>query len=602
MKLISAFLLTYLLFFASSSLYPQSNSGKINQPITLEYLENVQNINSLDGLHLSDSFSLLYETQNNICKSLRSTILKARFLNSLGQYDKSLQLCLNALNNFSSACDSNRYIKIHHLLSTVYLNLKEYKTADSICQKALSNYNVSWALADTKCKLFINAGIANSYLGKIEEAFYYFKKAMEIAEQNNLSEIQELSYSSLGTLYAMTGQMDSAAYFIQKTIPLAMANRHFQMLGELYNNLAGLLEDKTMALTYMDSAIYYANKFKDLNHVINYYGNKALALKRLNRFEEGYEALYNVSLWKDSLFAKEKVLAFTEFQESFKAEKKARQIQELQLDKLNLEIQQVKEHKRTKILQLSILFVLILSIGLYSRLDFIRRSRKILQIEKDRSEELLLNILPSDVAEELKTKGYADAKEFEKATILFTDFKGFTSISEKMTASSLVNEINSCFKVFDGIMEKYKIEKIKTIGDAYMAAGGMQDLSMNSVKNTVLAALEMQEFITSRKLEREALGEQAFQMRVGIHTGPVVAGIVGVKKFQYDIWGDTVNTASRMESNGEAGKVNISQTSYELLKDLPASNAGKPDFKFESRGKIEAKGKGEMEMWFVNKY
>ena len=156
----------------------------------------------------------------------------------------------------------------------------------------------------------------------------------------------------------------------------------------------------------------------------------------------------------------------------------------------------------------------------------------------------------------------------------------------------LVAEINSCFEAFDGVMGKYGIEKIKTIGDAYMAAGGLPISSEGSVKNTVMAALEIQAFIGKRKAERDTKGLPAFEMRVGIHTGPIVAGIVGVKKFQYDIWGDTVNTASRMESNGEAGKVNISQTTYELLK-------ADPEFMFESRGKIEVKGKGELEMWFV---
>ena len=141
-------------------------------------------------------------------------------------------------------------------------------------------------------------------------------------------------------------------------------------------------------------------------------------------------------------------------------------------------------------------------------------------------------------------------------------------------------------------MEKYGVEKIKTIGDAYMAAGGLPIPKDDSVKKTVLAAIEMQGFIVDRSKKLKAQGLPNFEMRCGIHTGPVVAGIVGVKKFQYDIWGDTVNTASRMESAGEVGKVNISQTTYELLKN-------EPNFTFESRGKIEVKGKGELEMYFV---
>jgi len=225
----------------------------------------------------------------------------------------------------------------------------------------------------------------------------------------------------------------------------------------------------------------------------------------------------------------------------------------------------------------------------------IEKQKNEVEKEKERSEGLLLNILPEEVANELKARGSADAKLIDNATVLFTDFKGFTGISELLTPRELVAELNHCFSAFDDIMQKHGIEKIKTIGDAYMAAGGLPVPTEASVKNTVLAALEMQNFISKRKAAHDASGKPAFEMRVGIHTGPVVAGIVGVKKFQYDIWGDAVNTASRIESSGEVGKVNISQSTYELLKDAP-------EFTFKSRGKIVAKGKGGMEMYFVEHF
>jgi adenylate cyclase len=167
--------------------------------------------------------------------------------------------------------------------------------------------------------------------------------------------------------------------------------------------------------------------------------------------------------------------------------------------------------------------------------------------------------------------------------------KGFTAASERLTAQELVAEINNCFEAFDRIMDKYNIEKIKTIGDAYMAAGGLPVPADDSVKNTVLAALEMQAFISQRKVDMNGL--PAFEMHLGIHTGPVVAGIVGVKIFAYDIWGDTVNIASCMESSGGVGQVNVSEDTYELLKE-------DFDFTFENRGKIEAKGKGEIEIFY----
>ena len=241
-----------------------------------------------------------------------------------------------------------------------------------------------------------------------------------------------------------------------------------------------------------------------------------------------------------------------------------------------------------------IIFLLLIAIALVLRNRFIKKTKAIIQSERDKSNNLLLNILPQEVAEELKEKGKTDAKGFDIVSILFTDFKGFTERSSTLNPTELINELNVCFRAFDGIIEKHEIEKIKTIGDAYMAAGGIPTPNPKAVKSTILAALDMQAFIEQRKQERESNCQFAFRMRAGIHTGPVVAGRGGVKKFQYDLWGDTVNTASRMETNGEVGKVNISNDTYELIKD-------DPDFTFESRGKIDVKGKGEMLMWFVSK-
>lgn len=220
------------------------------------------------------------------------------------------------------------------------------------------------------------------------------------------------------------------------------------------------------------------------------------------------------------------------------------------------------------------------------------RSGKISEIEKEKSNSLLLNILPAEVAEELKRNGESKARAFDMVTVIFTDFKGFTQASEIFSANELVDELNYFFKGFDRIMEKYGIEKIKTIGDAYMAVGGLHNNAQEGAYMTTKAALEMQEFVLARKKLMESEGIQAFEMRVGLHSGPVVAGIVGFKKFQYDIWGDTVNTAARMESAGEIGKVNISQTTYQLI-------AGTNEFSFTNRGKIQVKGKGALNMYYV---
>jgi class 3 adenylate cyclase len=173
---------------------------------------------------------------------------------------------------------------------------------------------------------------------------------------------------------------------------------------------------------------------------------------------------------------------------------------------------------------------------------------------------------------------------------MFTDFKDFTKISEKLSATELVAELHYLFHAFDNIIHNHGLEKIKTIGDSYMAAGGLPVPNQTNAKDVVSAALEIVSFMESHKNQRKKEGKEIFEIRIGIHTGPVVAGIVGVKKFAYDIWGDTVNLASRMESSGEPGKINISGSTYELVKN---------DFTCTYRGKIQAKNKGEVDMYFV---
>ncbi len=243
--------------------------------------------------------------------------------------------------------------------------------------------------------------------------------------------------------------------------------------------------------------------------------------------------------------------------------------------------------------------LLLLALLLYSRFAAKRRTARSLeeknqQIEEERqrSDELLLNILPAPIAEELKVKGKAQARQYQEATVLFSDFKNFTSIAEQLSPEELVEELDKCFKGFDFIISQHEdIEKIKTIGDAYMCASGLNERK-GLPNNMVKAALEMQAFLEEQKQERIRLGKPYFEARIGLHTGPVVAGVVGVKKFAYDIWGDTVNTAARVEANSEPGKVNISETTYKLIKYA---------FQCTHRGKVEAKNKGLLDMYYVER-
>ena len=228
---------------------------------------------------------------------------------------------------------------------------------------------------------------------------------------------------------------------------------------------------------------------------------------------------------------------------------------------------------------------------LYNNLErMVEERTQELASEKKKTDELLLNILPAEIAEELKEKGQASAKLYEKATILFCDFRNFTQLAESTQPAELVKLIDLYFSQFDEIMEEYGVEKIKTVGDAYIAAGGLPDPEKGSPETVVQTAFEMQNLAKRIRAEREPQGLPFFELRIGLHTGPVIAGVVGLRKFAYDIWGDTVNTAARMEENSEPGKINVSGATYAFIQD---------SFQCTYRGKIQAKHKGEIDMYFV---
>jgi class 3 adenylate cyclase len=238
-----------------------------------------------------------------------------------------------------------------------------------------------------------------------------------------------------------------------------------------------------------------------------------------------------------------------------------------------------------------VLLFIIVSLMVFRNYRIQRKLNKLLDEAKKQSDSLLLNILPHETAEELKATGKAIAKRFDEVTVMFTDFKDFTQASERMSAEELVDEINFYFTHFDNIITRYGIEKIKIIGDSYMCAAGLPVVNTTHAHDVVEAAMELQKFMIDQKNERSRLGKSFFELRIGIHSGPVVAGIVGLKKFAYDIWGDTVNTAARMENAGEPNKINVSGETYERVKDR---------FACTYRGKVAAKHKGQIDMYFIN--
>ncbi len=222
----------------------------------------------------------------------------------------------------------------------------------------------------------------------------------------------------------------------------------------------------------------------------------------------------------------------------------------------------------------------------------INRQKQLIQEEQNKSEKLLMNILPFEIARQLKSKGTASTRQYKTVTVMFTDFKGFSTLTKELEPKDLVNILDTYFAKFDEIIGKHYLEKIKTIGDAYMCAGGLPLRNKSNPFDAVLAGLEIQNYMNHLNDSKVLNNMSIWELRIGIHTGSVVAGVVGRKKFAYDIWGETVNVASRMEQSGHVGMVNVSEVTYGYIKDF---------FECDYRGKIEAKNHGKIDMYFVNR-
>lgn len=503
------------------------------------------------------------------------------------EYSKAIELYLQALKLAEASHDTMRIGTVLQNIGAVHLEKESFNMALEAYQKVIPLFEAI-GYTEGVGVAHLNSGEAYKSMGNMEQAILEVEKAMPFLKN---SAYLPTAYRTLGEFKLLTSNNKDGMQYLDSAYQVALESGDDFELTRIINSIAKANENAGD----IQKALYWFEKAKAMMKETDVANNELKitteGLVRIysgrNDYKNAFENQLILQTVTNSIYNLESDQKIDHLLFSFEMDKKESEIALLVKDK---EIQAL-EVKRQKGIRNGFVagFIMVL---LFAATFFIQRNQ--IKKGKKRSDELLLNILPEEIAEELKETGRADARDFDRATILFTDFKGFTQLSAQLSARELVAEINTCFEAFDRIMEKYHIEKIKTIGDAYMAAGGLPLPTEQSVKNTVLAALEMQDFIAERIKTQMAAGMPYFEMRLGIHTGPVIAGIVGFKKFQYDIWGDTVNTASRLESSGEVGKVNISQTTYQLLKD-------DPEFKFEKRGKIEAKGKGQMKMYFVER-
>ncbi|MEG1026501.1 MAG: adenylate/guanylate cyclase domain-containing protein [Flavobacterium sp.] len=493
----------------------------------------------------------------------------ANTYSELNEYEKSLTYHNLALDFFSKLKDYNNISLIYLSKSTLYKKLNQPEKISENINLALENSkNIKECLV--KETIYSRIGYIYYDLENYQKALEFHLKAYHECPLNKPYKFIDDQEYNIGVTYLKLAQN------VNKTTN-ALKNKHqfLQLSKEYLNKIINKATRKGDILmlknTYLNLS-EIANLEDDKNNAFEYYKQHII-------YKDSLEVLENREL-----------LVQNQMQFEFDQQEKIRNAEQKTKDALaREELTKEKNQRNLALIGFGVFLILASFAGFaYSQK---KKDHKIISEEKQKSDNLLLNILPEEVAKELKEKGTSEARHFESVSIMFTDFKDFTKLSEKIPSKELIEELNYCFKAFDEIVAKHGVEKIKTIGDSYMAVCGLPAKYGNHAQKMVQAALEIRDFIEEYKLTRQSENKSFFEMRIGINSGEVVAGIVGIKKFAYDIWGDAVNTASRMESNGEVGKVNISESTYNLVKD---------HFAFEFRGELEAKGKGKIKMYFVD--
>ena len=523
----------------------------------------------------------------------------ANMLNNLGAVnfnegddEKAIEYYLESLRVAEEINDKLRIATALVNIGAVYFNKKG--THDRALQYYIKALPLSEELGDHDAIGTSAVNMGEIYLerGDDKAALFYFEKALKAYKQSDNGNVPYALYN-IGRVYTKRKDFTRAIKYQQDAYNLAKKLHSKLEMSQASLGLADTYRQQgadEAAISAFLTAQGIAKEIGANYELKNAYFGLAEMYNKVSDYRNAfkYQTLY--SSIKDTLYNAEMDKKIQAVTLNFDLEKKQGEVDLLTKDKALQELDLKRQKTIRNAISVTGILLLLLAIGLYRNYMYVRKTKKIIENEKDRSDKLLLNILPFETAEELKEKGSATPKQYSMVSVLFTDFKGFTSIAEKLTPEQLVEELNHCFLEFDLIIDKHNLEKIKTIGDSYMCAGGIPVANTTNPIDVVRAGLEIQEYMNRLKSERYANGQDCWELRVGIHTGKVIAGVVGKNKFAYDIWGDAVNVASRMESSGAPGKVNISGDTYELVKDI---------FTCEYRGKVKAKNKGEIDMYFV---
>ena len=568
--------------YPSGLAYSYKNIGIINY-YQGDYFKSLESYNQAlkiflgikDNVGISNMYSnigVIYYQQADYVKALENHLLSLKY----AELANDKLRIFTALNNVGGVY----YIKP----ATRDKALEYYFRALPLCEE----------LGNTNGLGTINVNIGNIYFqkGEDEKALFYFNKSLEAYGNSDGS---QNAYIALGKLYLSEGNYDNALNSLKKALALSEDFKDdISMLQTLivYGNLFVRKGEEDKALIYYKRAEKVAGNLPPNDDTKDLYMAMADTYDKISDYHNAFKYQSLFGAIKDSIYniAADKKLANMQF--DFDLQKKEGEITLLTKDKALSELQIKKQTFARNAFAGGLGLVFLIALLTYRNYRIKARTNKILDHKNAQIEHLILNILPAEVAKELQEDGRATPRDYESVSVLFTDFKSFTKMTTNMDPGILVQELNDWFIVFDDIVIKYNLEKIKTIGDSYMCAGGIPTPYPDHVYNIVKAGLEIQDHIIARNIALKEAGQAPWNLRVGIHVGPLVAGVVGRIKYAYDIWGSTVNIASRMESNGEEGRVNISAQTYELIKDR---------FICSYRGKINAKNVGDVDMYFVER-
>jgi len=536
-------------------------------------LEKYKEIKDLDGVaNLYNNIGVVYYNKGDDVKALENYFQSLKY----AEEDNNKFRMLGALNNIGGV---------------YYLRSVNYEKALDYYGRALK---LSEELGDKPDELgTICTNIGSIYFEKGDdvEALKYFEKALDAFGN---SDKRQAALIAMGRMYNKEGKYDLALENHFKALDITKKNNEvifmipsLMAIGDVYVAKG----DNRTALKYYKEAEEKAVEIQANHDLSDLYNKISQAYSKIGDYSKAFSYQTLFSAIKDTLYNIATNEKMGEIRFEYDLEKKQNEVVLLTKDN-DLQAAKIKRQQIAKNAFMGGLVLVFIIAALIFRGYRIKvKTHKILDKQKNEIETLLLNILPEKVAKELQVKGYATPRYFEEVSVMFTDFKGFTMLADKMSPDELVAELDSCFIAFDAIIGKYNLEKIKTIGDSYMCAGGIPTPDSEHPLKIVRAGLEIQEYIQVNNIRRQEKGLDPWFIRIGINIGPVTAGVVGKKKYAYDIWGSTVNIASRMESSGEPGRVNISAATYELVKD---------HFACSYRGKITAKNAGEIDMYFVD--